>query len=154
MTREIFGWTCYCAHAAHSKSFQKGSKLNIRRILLNSQTLLCTEGDNSCYRNVCKMSVVSFALAVVFIITVKHVCSVNTYHWYNVKNRCLSEQISLMDMWWYNRSGKRRCCTINKSEDTTEKIFCHCNLKQFSPEQVMLKSYDVLIFYIFTTVET
>jgi len=40
MTREIFGWTCYCAHAAHSKSFQKGSKLNIRRILLNSQTCL------------------------------------------------------------------------------------------------------------------
>jgi len=31
-------------------------------------TLLCTEDDNSCYRNVCKMSVVSFALAVVFII--------------------------------------------------------------------------------------
>jgi len=31
--------------------------------------LLCTEDDNSCYRNVCKMSVVSFALAVVFIIT-------------------------------------------------------------------------------------
>ena len=30
--------------------------------------LLCTEDDNSCYRNVCKMSVVSFALAVVFII--------------------------------------------------------------------------------------
>jgi len=29
--------------------------------------LLCTEDDNSCYRNVCKMSVVSFALAVVFI---------------------------------------------------------------------------------------
>ena len=28
----------------------------------------CTEDDNSCYRNVCKMSVVSFALAVVFII--------------------------------------------------------------------------------------
>ena len=31
-------------------------------------TLLCTEDDNSCYRNVCKMSVVSFALAVVLII--------------------------------------------------------------------------------------
>ena len=30
--------------------------------------LLCTEDGNSCYRNVCKMSVVSFALAVVFII--------------------------------------------------------------------------------------
>jgi len=30
--------------------------------------LLCTEDDNSCYRNVCKMSVVSFALAVVFVI--------------------------------------------------------------------------------------
>jgi len=30
-------------------------------------SLLCTEDDNSCYRNVCKMSVVSFALAVVFI---------------------------------------------------------------------------------------
>jgi len=30
--------------------------------------LLCTEDDNSCYRNVCKTSVVSFALAVVFII--------------------------------------------------------------------------------------
>ena len=30
--------------------------------------MLCTEDDNSCYRNVCKMSVVSFALAVVFII--------------------------------------------------------------------------------------
>ena len=30
--------------------------------------VLCTEDDNSCYRNVCKMSVVSFALAVVFII--------------------------------------------------------------------------------------
>ena len=29
---------------------------------------ICTEDDNSCYRNVCKMSVVSFALAVVFII--------------------------------------------------------------------------------------
>jgi len=32
--------------------------------------LLCTEDDNSCYRNVCKMSVVSFALAVVFIISI------------------------------------------------------------------------------------
>jgi len=32
--------------------------------------LLCTEDDNSCYRNVCKMSVVSFALAVVFIIQI------------------------------------------------------------------------------------
>jgi len=31
-------------------------------------SLLCTEDHNSCYRNVCKMSVVSFALAVVFII--------------------------------------------------------------------------------------
>ena len=30
--------------------------------------LLCTEDDNSCYQNICKMSVVSFALAVVFII--------------------------------------------------------------------------------------
>jgi len=30
-------------------------------------SLLCTEDDNSCYRNVCKMSVTSFALAVVFI---------------------------------------------------------------------------------------
>jgi len=30
--------------------------------------LLCTEDDNSSYRNVCKMSVVSFALAVKFII--------------------------------------------------------------------------------------
>ena len=29
--------------------------------------LLCTEDDNSSYRNVCKMSVVSFALAVIFI---------------------------------------------------------------------------------------
>ena len=35
----------------------------------NKSLLLCTEDDNSCYRNVCKMSVVSFALAVVFIIT-------------------------------------------------------------------------------------
>jgi len=34
--------------------------------------LLCTEDDNSCYRNVCKMSVVSFALAVVFIIQLLH----------------------------------------------------------------------------------
>jgi len=33
--------------------------------------LLCTEDDNSCYQNVCKMSVVSFALAVVFIITLE-----------------------------------------------------------------------------------
>ena len=32
------------------------------------RALLCTEDDNSCYRNVCKMSVASFALAVVFII--------------------------------------------------------------------------------------
>jgi len=30
--------------------------------------LLCTEDDNSSCRNVCKMSVVSFALAVIFII--------------------------------------------------------------------------------------
>jgi len=30
--------------------------------------LLCTEDDNSSYRNVCKMAVVSFALAVIFII--------------------------------------------------------------------------------------
>jgi len=35
---------------------------------LELPVLLCTEDDNSCYRNVCKMSVVSFALAVVFII--------------------------------------------------------------------------------------
>jgi len=34
----------------------------------SKRLLLCTEDDNSCYRNVCKMSVVSFALAVVFII--------------------------------------------------------------------------------------
>ena len=34
----------------------------------NCYAQLCTEDDNSCYRNVCKMSVVSFALAVVFII--------------------------------------------------------------------------------------
>ena len=34
----------------------------------SAKLLLCTEDDNSCYRNVCKMSVVSFALAVVFII--------------------------------------------------------------------------------------
>jgi len=33
---------------------------------VHSNSLLCTEDDNSCYRNVCKMSVVSFALAVVF----------------------------------------------------------------------------------------
>jgi len=38
--------------------------------------LLCTEDDNSCYRNVCKMSVVSFALAVVFIM--KHKTFVKT----------------------------------------------------------------------------
>jgi len=31
--------------------------------------LLCTEDDNNSYRNVCKMSVVSFALAVIFIIS-------------------------------------------------------------------------------------
>ena len=37
----------------------------------NIGALLCTEDDNSCYRNVCKMSVVSFALAVVFIIGVR-----------------------------------------------------------------------------------
>ena len=35
---------------------------------LRTKLLLCTEDDNSCYRNGCKMSVVSFALAVVFII--------------------------------------------------------------------------------------
>jgi len=39
--------------------------------------LLCTEDDNSCYRNVCKMSVVSFALAVVFIIRLSLVVSFN-----------------------------------------------------------------------------
>jgi len=38
--------------------------------------LLCTEDDNSCYRNVCKMSVVSFALAIVFIIR-EHRCSID-----------------------------------------------------------------------------
>ena len=37
--------------------------------------LLCTEDDNSCYRNVCKMSVVSFALAVVFVISL--ICLLN-----------------------------------------------------------------------------
>ena len=37
--------------------------------------LLCTEDDNSCYRNVCKMSVVSFALAVVFLMT--RFCTLN-----------------------------------------------------------------------------
>jgi len=37
--------------------------------------LLCTEDDNSCYRNVCKMSVVSFALAVVFIMVNLYFCS-------------------------------------------------------------------------------
>jgi len=35
---------------------------------LKSNGVECTEDDNGCYRNVCKMSVVSFALAVVFII--------------------------------------------------------------------------------------
>ena len=39
--------------------------------------LLCTEDDNSCYRNVCKMSVVSFALAVVFIIMLSRVYEKN-----------------------------------------------------------------------------
>jgi len=38
------------------------------------RVLLCTEDDNSCYRNVCKMSVVSFALAVVFIIRLRVYC--------------------------------------------------------------------------------
>ena len=47
--------SCHCAIA-----------INYLAIVL----LLCTEDDNSCYRNVCKMSVVSFALAVVFIISV------------------------------------------------------------------------------------
>ena len=41
-------------------------RLWVRKVRTN--LLLCTEDDNSCYRNVCKMSVVSFALAVVFII--------------------------------------------------------------------------------------
>ena len=42
--------------------------LNIHEFKITAVLLLCTEDDNSCYRNVCKMSVVSFALAVVFII--------------------------------------------------------------------------------------
>ena len=42
--------------------------------------LLCTEDDNSCYRNVCKMSVVSFALAVVFIIIYKMLMVRLSYH--------------------------------------------------------------------------
>ena len=39
--------------------------------------MLCTEDDNSCYRNVCKMLVVSFALAVVFIIKHRSVASLS-----------------------------------------------------------------------------
>ena len=39
---------------------------------------------------------------------------------YNVKNGCPSEPISSTDMWWRNRSAKRRRCIIDKSEDTTE----------------------------------
>jgi len=50
--------------------------LNANKLSLNiSKTkyiLVCTEDDNSCYRNVCKMSVVSFALAVVFKIYFDH----------------------------------------------------------------------------------
>jgi len=39
-------------------------------------------------------------------------------------------------------------------ENTTEKNICCCNLMQFSLKHVMLKSHDVLIFYIFPTVQT
>ena len=39
-----------------------------QRKAVRHQAWLCTENDNSSYRNVCKMSVVSFALAVMFII--------------------------------------------------------------------------------------
>jgi len=35
-----------------------------------------------------------------------------------------------------------------------EKDICRCNLIEFFHEHVMLKSYDGLTFYIFTTVET
>jgi len=38
-----------------------------RPVYAQKMILLCTEDDNSCYRNVCKMSVVLFALAIVFI---------------------------------------------------------------------------------------
>jgi len=42
---------------------------------------------------------------------------------------------------------------MNKGKNTTEKNICR-NLIQLSFEHVILKSYDVLIFHIFTTVET
>jgi len=49
--------------------------------------MLCTEDDNSCYRNVCKMSVVSFALAVVFIIL--HSCTKQLHYDVNITSRIL-----------------------------------------------------------------
>jgi len=53
-----------------------------------------------------------------------------------------------------NRSRKGPRCTMNKGKNTLEKNICHCKLIQFSLEHVMLNTYDVLIFYMFTTVES
>jgi len=44
-----------------------------QRKAVRHQAWLCTENDNSSYRNVCKMSVVSFALAVIFIKSIQNI---------------------------------------------------------------------------------
>ena len=57
--------------------------------------LLCTEDDNSCYRNVCKMSVVSFALAVVFIIKLFFVYKYSTHRF---ENGFVKRKLNLLTM--------------------------------------------------------
>ena len=44
--------------------------------------------------------------------------------------------------------------TQSNGKNGLEKNICHCNLIQFSPKHTMVKSYDVFIFYIFTTDQT
>ena len=65
-TRSNINWTRVANFCRTNMPF---TELNWQSQTRNSfKLLLCTEDDNSYYRNVCKMSVVSFALAVVFII--------------------------------------------------------------------------------------
>ena len=62
------------------------------------------------------------------------------------ENGCLSVQILLTDVWWWNRSGKITCYTMNKSKNTIEKNICRCSYLKFSPEHTMLNS-DMIFFF-------
>jgi len=80
---------------------------------------LCTEDDNSSYRNDCKMSVVSFALAVIFII---RLFSTSVFRIPNI----LHEKIVLICS-GHGRGGGDRNLFVRKGGASQKKIGKHCS---------------------------